>query len=95
MFFDLSDTRNAWDDEITDEHPAPPFVVPGVTIEDGLYCCAPCGIAVLSEHLHARGFRGDIAAELGALIRAGRVEARQEAFGGAYVTLYHVVTGAR
>lgn len=92
MFFDLSDTRNAWDDEITAEHPAAAFT-DGPTIEDGLYCCAPCGIAVLSEHLHARGFRGDVAIELGRLIQAGRVVVKHDPQFG--VAIYHVVPRSR
>lgn len=88
MFFDLTDTRSAWDDEITKESPAP-FVTPDVTIEDGLYCCAPCGISVLSEHLHGRGFRGDVAAELDRLLRLGRVVVKVDP--DFRVPIYHVV----
>lgn len=70
--------------------PKPAYVPPPVTVMDGLYCCAPCGVSTLEQHLRGRNWTGDLYAELQALSARGVVTFYDDAIGGYPVRLYTI-----
>ncbi len=78
---------DAW---ITPRRVTPAYVPPSVTVLDGLYCCAPCGVGVLEQHLRWRGWTGDLFAELQSLAARGVVTFTDDHFGGYPVRLYTI-----
>ncbi len=75
---------------VVEPPPPPPYVHPPVTVLDGLYCCAPCGVVTLEAHLRWRGWTGDLYAEIQSLAARGLVTFYDDSIGGYPVRLYTI-----